>query len=363
MSRSRPARRVGDTGGAAGARARRAAGVPALPGHRRLGHAGLRDRPPGGRGGQAGARARPAAAARGDLRLRAGRHPLPGRRGAGLRGPGARRRGLPDRGRRLGYRRPPTRSTKRSTSRATGSSSTSAASSAYAGWSTPAPSTWWSRGAVRSSTATSRCRIRRGCRATPTAAPRSWPSNWCWRRTAPTSPPARCGRWACTGPATATIWATSSPWRARATRSGSADGSARFSHAYSENVAHAHLLAAEHLFPGSKVAGQAYFIGDHYPARNFFDFMEPYLEALDLPVPRGASPTRSRTAWPAWSSVVAPRSNFNRFSVIQTCVDHTYRHDRAERDFGYRPPISEEEAFRRTLADIRPAAGGSTGGE
>jgi nucleoside-diphosphate-sugar epimerase len=37
------------------------------------------------------------------------------------------------------------------------------------------------------------------------------------------------------------------------------DGSARFSHVYSENVAHAHMLAAAHLFPGSKVAGQAYF--------------------------------------------------------------------------------------------------------
>jgi hypothetical protein len=55
---------------------------------------------------------------------------------------------------------------------------------------------------------------------------------------------------------------------------------------------------------------------------------------------------------------VAPRSNFNRFSVIQTCVDHTYRHDRAERDFGYCPIVSEQEAFERSLADLRqpPAA-------
>ena len=67
-------------------------------------------------------------------------------------------------------------------------------------------------------------------------------------------------------------------------------GKARFSHAYSENVAHAHILAAEHLFPGSRVAGRPYFIGDHYPADNFFDFMEPYLEALGLPVPRRRHP-------------------------------------------------------------------------
>jgi hypothetical protein len=57
------------------------------------------------------------------------------------------------------------------------------------------------------------------------------------------------------------------------------------------------------------------------------------------------------------AEVVAPHSNLNRFAVIQTCVDHTYRHDQAARDFGYCPIVSREEAFRRTLADVtsRPA--------
>jgi nucleoside-diphosphate-sugar epimerase len=130
-------------------------------------------------------------------------------------------------------------------------------------------------------------------------------------------------------------------------------GKARFSHAYSENVAHAHVLAASHLFPGSKVAGKVYFVGDHYPAANFFDFMEPYLEALGLPVPRWSIPYPVAYALACVAEKVAPRSNFNRFSVIQTCVDHTYRHDRAARDFGYQPIVSVEEAFSRTLADIR----------
>jgi nucleoside-diphosphate-sugar epimerase len=130
-------------------------------------------------------------------------------------------------------------------------------------------------------------------------------------------------------------------------------GRARFSHAYSENVAHAHVLAAQHLFPGSRVAGRVYFIGDHYPPGNLFDFMEPYLQALGYPVPRWSIPYA--VAYPlAWAAeLVAPRSNFNRFAVIQTCVDHTYRHDRAERDFAYRPIVSREEAFRRTLAWLR----------
>lgn len=127
-------------------------------------------------------------------------------------------------------------------------------------------------------------------------------------------------------------------------------GKARFSHAYSENVAHAHVLAAAHLFPGSNVAGKVYFIGDHYPASNFFDFMESYLEALQLSVPRWSIPYPVAYGLACIAEKVAPRSNFNRFSVVQTCVDHTFRHDRAEHDFGYRPIVTFDEAFRRTLA-------------
>jgi nucleoside-diphosphate-sugar epimerase/NAD-dependent dihydropyrimidine dehydrogenase PreA subunit len=130
------------------------------------------------------------------------------------------------------------------------------------------------------------------------------------------------------------------------------NGSARFSHAYSENVAHAHILAARHLFPGSRLTGKAYFIGDHYPAENFFDFMEPFLRALELPVPRRAIPYPLAYGLAWLAERFAPRSNFNRFAVIQTCVDHTYRHDLAERDFQYRPPVPREEAFWRTLTDF-----------
>jgi nucleoside-diphosphate-sugar epimerase len=130
-------------------------------------------------------------------------------------------------------------------------------------------------------------------------------------------------------------------------------GKACFSHAYSENVAHAHVCAAAHLFPGSAVAEQAYFVGDHYPAGNFFDFMDPFLVDLDLPVPRRRIPYAVAYALACVAEVVAPRSNFNRFAVVQTCVDHTYRHDKAERDFGYLPPVPREEAFARTLADLQ----------
>jgi len=136
------------------------------------------------------------------------------------------------------------------------------------------------------------------------------------------------------------------------------DGSARFSHAYSENVAHAHVCAAARLAPGSTVAGKCYFVGDHKPDSNLFDFMEPYLRALGLPVPCRSIPYGLALAIAAVVEAVAPRSTFNTFAVIQTCVDHTFSYARAEQDLGYRPLVSPEEAFRRTLAWLREREAG-----
>lgn len=127
------------------------------------------------------------------------------------------------------------------------------------------------------------------------------------------------------------------------------DGSACFSHVYSENAAHAHVLAAKHLAPNSPVSGQSYFITDHQPAENLFTFMEPFLEDLGLPKPKRSIPFRLAMVLATFSEIFAPKSNFNRFSVVQTCVDHTFVHDKASNDFGYEPIVSKEEAYQRTL--------------
>ncbi len=130
-------------------------------------------------------------------------------------------------------------------------------------------------------------------------------------------------------------------------------GKACFSHVYSENAAYAHLLAAKRLFPGSPVPGNAYFICDYQPASNIFDFMAPFIEALNLKPPKRSIPYA--LAYPlSWvMEKLAPTSNFNRFSVVQTCVDHTFRDNKARRDLGYEPIVSKEEAFKRTLAWLK----------
>jgi nucleoside-diphosphate-sugar epimerase len=81
--------------------------------------------------------------------------------------------------------------------------------------------------------------------------------------------------------------------------------------------------------------------------------MEPFLAALDLPAPRRRVPYTLAYGLACVAELVAPRCNFNRFAVVQTCVDHTYRDDRARRDLGYQPLYSLEGAFERTIADLR----------
>ena len=131
------------------------------------------------------------------------------------------------------------------------------------------------------------------------------------------------------------------------------DGSAKFSHVYSENAAHAHVLAAKNLYEGSPVAGNIYFITDHQPAENLFDFMKPFLEGLGLNPPAKSIPYPIAYAMGWINEKINPRSVFNTFAVIQTCIDHTYIHDRAAKDFGYKPIVSKEEAFKRTLEWFR----------
>ncbi len=127
------------------------------------------------------------------------------------------------------------------------------------------------------------------------------------------------------------------------------NGKAKFSHVYSENAAHAHILAAKHLTKDSPVAGSYYFIADHNPAENLFDFMEPFILGLGLKPPKRSIPYPIAYMLGWINEKIVPGSNFNRFAVIQTCIDHTFSHEKAANDFGYKPMVSKEEAFNRTL--------------
>jgi nucleoside-diphosphate-sugar epimerase len=142
------------------------------------------------------------------------------------------------------------------------------------------------------------------------------------------------------------------------------NGRARFQHVYVGNVAHAHVLAMRKLLaPGTTVSGEAWFITDDTAAVNFFDFMEPILQALGHTLP----PKSRRIPYPVMLTLGAAMeaaaflcSPFVRFtptltrsSVRFVCHDHTFDGSKARRQLGYAPIYKEDEAIQRTIDYFR----------
>jgi nucleoside-diphosphate-sugar epimerase len=143
------------------------------------------------------------------------------------------------------------------------------------------------------------------------------------------------------------------------------DGRARFQGVFVDNAAHLLLLAGAALCEGRPgVDGQVFYATD-YPARNFFDFFEPVLRALDrrllprwLAVPRPVGyglGVLNEAAARALRPFVRLTPKLSRYGVCFVCQDHTYRTDKAARLLGYAPVLSEAEAFERTIAHYRQA--------
>ncbi len=136
------------------------------------------------------------------------------------------------------------------------------------------------------------------------------------------------------------------------------DGSARFDHVYIANMVEAHLCAARALQPGSPVSGEAYFINDHNTG-NFYEFLTPFLSALGFNVPSQRMPTSLAYGLAVTLETLScvglgPSTPLlTRYVVLSTCRDFYFNSRKAERDFGYQPVTSEEQAFAETLAWLK----------
>lgn len=135
------------------------------------------------------------------------------------------------------------------------------------------------------------------------------------------------------------------------------DGSARFDVVYVDNVAHAHLLAAQLLDRDpARIGGRPYFIGEDN-APNYFDFLRPYAAAADVRMPGLRLPFWATAALAsamelAWRTTGADVP-FHRFHLRVIGQDFFFSHERARRDLGYRPLVSPEEGQARTEAWVR----------
>ncbi len=135
------------------------------------------------------------------------------------------------------------------------------------------------------------------------------------------------------------------------------DGSSKCNHVYVGNMAHAAALAVERLDESSPLAGQAYFITDHAES-NFFAFFKPFLAALGIQytearLGEGTAMLLARAAeqWHRIRGGAPPV--ISRYAVAATARDFWFNHEKAARDFGYAPTISETEALDRTVAWVR----------
>ncbi len=136
---------------------------------------------------------------------------------------------------------------------------------------------------------------------------------------------------------------------------------------YVGNVAHAVALAGKALLDGREdAAGQVYFAAD-FPARGFFDHLEPVVRAAGgRMLPPALALPRTPVKALAWALAAAARilrpvfpfqPLFTPWSVDYVCNTFTVKSDKAERLLGYKPIYTEEEAYARTLDAVRRRVG------
>lgn len=127
---------------------------------------------------------------------------------------------------------------------------------------------------------------------------------------------------------------------------------------YIDNVAQAHILAAENLEQHGKAAGQAYFISQGEPV-NLWQWINELFARLDIPlVSQKISFKKAYFAGMILEKVYAflGRSEeppMTRFLAEQLAKSHWFSVKKAARDFGYAPLVSSEEGMERLVRWIR----------
>lgn len=126
---------------------------------------------------------------------------------------------------------------------------------------------------------------------------------------------------------------------------------------YVENVAAAHLLAAENLETTGSAAGQAYFISQGEPV-NLWDWIDDLFRRMEVPA------IRSRMSFPLAYTVGAlleglhhffapgKEPRMTRFLAEQLARSHSFSISKAQKELGYRVDVSTEEGMTRLCEDL-----------
>jgi nucleoside-diphosphate-sugar epimerase len=127
---------------------------------------------------------------------------------------------------------------------------------------------------------------------------------------------------------------------------------------YIENAVEAHLLAAQRLAIGSKIAGKAYFIGNDEPISLWWFINEIVTAAGQPPIQRSIS--ASRAYWSAWllewTYRILRRQQeppMTRFVAQQLSRSHWFDLSAAREELGYQPRVSVHEGLARLRRHFR----------
>src|ERR1700733_4171511 len=128
---------------------------------------------------------------------------------------------------------------------------------------------------------------------------------------------------------------------------------AKLDNSYVHNLIHGFILAAQHLMPGGSAPGQAYFINDGEPI-NMFEFAEPVVTACGQPWPKfRVSGRLVRDVMLAWQWLHFrfrfPKPMLEPLAVERLYLDNNFSIAKAERDLGYRPLFTTEQAMEECL--------------
>ncbi|MBT8469482.1 MAG: NAD-dependent epimerase/dehydratase family protein, partial [Deltaproteobacteria bacterium] len=135
------------------------------------------------------------------------------------------------------------------------------------------------------------------------------------------------------------------------------DGGARLDYVYIDSLVDAEMRAAERLFEGSPVCGEAYFMSDETPT-NAGQFSIELVKNMGLQtrlvrVPDGVARAMGVAMERIYQALGGPKPLFTEANVKLCDIDHYFSIDKAKQDLGYRPLVDTKEGLRRTAEEAR----------
>lgn len=130
---------------------------------------------------------------------------------------------------------------------------------------------------------------------------------------------------------------------------------------YIENVAHAHILAANNLATSKTAAGKPYFVSQEEPV-NLWEWLDDLFEKLGVPQ------LDSQVSFPLAYAVGGllecvytilgkkEEPPMTRFVAEQLAKSHYFSISNAQKDLGYEPFVSTEEGVKRLVDTYKSAA-------